>query len=78
MPQCELQALIQELEQAEEGSSDLDYKIETVMGPPFDTFLSAYSRSIDAALRLYIDVPVRVPSSPLAACIEALSQRAAQ
>lgn len=85
----DLLALAAECEKAEGPSRGLDRKIfEATTGLSASHWLPGftggslirhmdtprYSDSIDAALTLYKVVPARIPSNPLAVCVEALRQ----
>lgn len=77
--------LIQRLEEATEGSRELDLIVnEAAGGAPAESitetmigqWLPHYTTSIDAAKSLYPVVPEMMPSDPLKACVEALKARA--
>lgn len=87
--------LIARLEEATEGSRELDAEIALTVFPALmecrsdpeqgeghwihprygKTYALDYTTSIDAAATLYPEMPERVPSDPLNACIEALKAR---
>ncbi|MGI9297064.1 MAG: hypothetical protein ACR2QC_04100 [Gammaproteobacteria bacterium] len=82
----DIEKLLAELEKASEGSRDFDVKIyafvmdETAwrvraLMPKNLGLPPHYTTSLDAALKLYLEPPERIPSDARLACIEALEQR---